>query len=991
MASIQQLKSARDKAISLTQNGLPPATKNQFFGVGPITDMTLNEVDARLLRFEFDAWLEANYPKLDDKGNRIGSFTTAEIGRGMHRGYPADKVLNDMMREIHRYFGFPKSNKMAVGLGGGHSGFTAAAIHMVTANDPEQIVFIDTPKPESEAAKAGGFFRQSWGTQLTELHRFATNGDESRLIFAEGEGSIPSAEFLKERGVKLFFGVGHETTGATTYTEEEIRNLLAWIDMNPAEHHAIIDATSLLGAMPWADDLVEQMTVKCNMFMPFQKAIGGVSGYYVISLTPVALNLIDENQKDPSWAIPRQLKIAVPRDAKMPLTSEKTTELGPIYDAENDVMKGGIINTFSTLAFAETTFAILRNEKNIGDVKTLNERSRTNRDIVNNWIAASDLFQLGVERETARGAAVTLLKVTDSDIDDLAVHERIIVKSKQMLGYEGITHSDGSHEKGLDAARYVNAFPGSPGDYRAWIGGIRPQEDISALLENIQFCYLRAKIAVIEELLDAAGEGYDSAVVSAADGNTRVDDANRAYKVLVADLIGMVFDADGNADYSEVKAYIESKGGEFHLGAAGDDAALAKGKLHFFYQPELSREDELLAQTAEGQYDAVIAAATFLPAASKFELGGVRIGAGTGNMGSASWGGGNGDGGVAPLMNTPSFNSRATAQTAMKALLKVLPDLQVEKMHELVVAGDFDTGKNLAEYPTTKLEGKRLAVIGYGNIGREVAKLGAAFGMQVTVYARSVHQQWIESEGFAFAASIVAAAKDADVISPHTGLGALNADTGVFSNAGIINAEVFSVMKQGAVLVNYDRGEVVDIDALDAALSSGQISYAAIDADLFKDPASGELFGPMVPYRNIHHKHEGKMELLPHAAADTEHMSRVEGAKQAVDQIYGVIQFAKVTNLKGDLPEGYSNAGAKTVNGVGKVSASSVSTLDDAQLQQLSDAAHMMAAYWGAINATQDADRRAALVAEYSEQMVLQSNVYGTLMQQCGLQGPFGE
>ncbi|WP_271272724.1 NAD(P)-dependent oxidoreductase [Aliamphritea hakodatensis] len=991
MASIQQLKSARDTAISLTGNGLPPTTKNQFFGVGPITDMTLNEVDARLLRFEFDAWLEANYPKLDDKGNRIGSFTTAEIGRGMHRGYPADKVLNDMMREIHRYFGFPKSNKMAVGLGGGHSGFTAAAIHMVTANDPDQIVFVDTPKPESDAAKAGGFFRQSWGTQLTELHRFATNGDENRLIFAEGEGSIPSADFLKERGVKLFFGVGHETTGATTYTEAEIRNLLAWIDMNPAEHHAIIDATSLLGAMPWADDVVEQMMVKCNMFMPFQKAIGGVSGYYVISLTPAAINLIDENQKDPSWAIPRQLKIAVPRDAKMPLTSEKTTELGPIYDAANDVMKGGIINTFSTLAFAETTFAILRNEKNIGDVKTLNDRSRANRDIVNNWIAASDLFQLGVENETARGAAVTLLKVTDSDIDDPAVHERIIVKSKQMLGYEGITHSDGSHEKGLDVARYVNAFPGSPGDYRAWIGGIRPQDDISALLENIQFCYLRAKIAVIEELLDAAGESYDSAVAAAAGSNARVDDANRAYKVLVADLIGMVFDADGNADYSEVKAYIESKGGEFHLGPVGDEAALAKGKLHFFYQPELSREDELLAQTSEGQYDAVIAAATFLPAAAKFELGGVRIGAGTGNMGSASWGGGNGDGGVAPLMNTPSFNSRATAQTAMKALLKVLPDLQVEKMHELVVAGEFDTGKNLAEYPTTKLEGKRLAVIGYGNIGREVAKLGAAFGMQVTVYAREAHRQWIESEGFSFAATIVEAAKDADVISPHTGLGALNADTGVFSNAGIINADVFSAMKQGAVLVNYDRGEVVDIDALDAALSSGQISYAAIDADLFKDPASGELSGPMVPYRNIHHKHEGKMELLPHAAADTEHMSRVEGARQAVDQIYGVIQFAKVTNLKGDLPEGYSNAGAKTVNGVGKVSASSVANLDDAQLQQLSDAAHMMAAYWGAINATQDADRRAALIAEYSEQMVLQSNIYGSVLQQNGLQGPFSK
>ena len=480
MVSIAQLKSARSAAIASTKDGAPSATSNQFFGVGPITDMTQNEMDARLLRFEFDSWIEANYPKLDDKGNQIGNFTTAEIGRGMHRGYPADKVLNDMMREMHRYFGFPKKNKMAVGLGGGHSGFTAAALHLMNANNSDQIVFVDTPKPESDAARAGGFFRQSWGTQLTELQRYAENGDESRLLFAEGEGNIPSAEFLQSKGVKLFFGVGHETTGATTYTEQEIRNLIEWIDLNPSEHHAVIDATSLLGAMPWPQTLVDQILDKCNMFMPFQKAIGGVSGYYVVSLTPQALELIDNNQKDPSWAIPRQLKIAVSTDASLPLSSQKSTALGPIYDPQTDSMLGGIINTYSTLAFAETTFGILRNEKNVGDVYTLNARSTKNRDTVNAWIAASSLFELGVEQEEARGAAVTLLKVTDSDITDDSVHQRIVAKSKQMLGYEGITHADGTHEDGLDVARYVNAFPGSPGDYRAWIGGIRPQADITA-------------------------------------------------------------------------------------------------------------------------------------------------------------------------------------------------------------------------------------------------------------------------------------------------------------------------------------------------------------------------------------------------------------------------------------------------------------------------------------------------------------------------------
>ena len=120
----ETLQNIRQAALKATAGGPPQRTGNPFFGVGPITDGVADEAEARLLRFEFDHWLETNYRKLDDKGRDLGPFTAGEIGRSMHRGYPADKVLLDMMREIHRYFGFAKANKMAVGLGGGHSGFT---------------------------------------------------------------------------------------------------------------------------------------------------------------------------------------------------------------------------------------------------------------------------------------------------------------------------------------------------------------------------------------------------------------------------------------------------------------------------------------------------------------------------------------------------------------------------------------------------------------------------------------------------------------------------------------------------------------------------------------------------------------------------------------------------------------------------------------------------------------------------------------------------
>ena len=104
-----------------------------------------------------------------------------------------------------------------------------------------------------------------------------------------------------------------------------------------------------------------------------------------------------------------------------------------------------------------------------------------------------------------------------------------------------------------------------------------------------------------------------------------------------------------------------------------------------------------------------------------------------------------------------------------------------------------------------------------------------------------------------------------------------------------------------------------------------------------------------------------------------------------------MITLRKVTNLKGDLPAGYTDAGAKTVNGVGKVNQSSISNLETAQVQQLSDSAHQMAAFWGAVNATQDPQRKAQLIAQYSEQLVLNSNLYTTLMQQQGLQGPLAK
>jgi lactate dehydrogenase-like 2-hydroxyacid dehydrogenase/phosphoserine aminotransferase len=984
MLSNGELQAARTEAIERTKAGAPAIPFNPFFGVGPITDATKDEVDSRLRRFEFDRWIEATYRKLDDTGKDIGAFTTAELSRSMHRGYPADKILLDMMRAIHRYFEFPKSNRIAVGLGGGHSGYTVCVQHLLNANDVGQKVYVDTPRPESGSAGASGFFRQSWATQLIEMHRFAEKGDENRIHFADKEGAIPSAKTLAELGISIFVGVGHETTGANSYTNAEINELLTWLDGDPENRHAVFDATSMLGAMPWTPEVVRAVMAKCCLFMPFQKAIGGISGYFVASFTPSALALIERNQSNPSWAIPRQLKIAPPLDPKQPLSSKRSVDAGPFYDAEEDKMLGGVINTYSALAFAETTFGLLQAERRVGSVVEMNKRSAANRETVNDWVAKNPLFGLVVEEEERRGAAVTLLRVNDGAISSSDLHARIIARSKQILGYEGITHPNGDHETGLDAARYVNAFPGTPGDYRAWIGGIREPGDITALLDNLEYAYLRAKIVVIEEELTKRGVPVEYAADSKASDTVR----EGTFKVLIADAIGLRFDRDGRLDHSELAAYVDEKGGVFHEGSVKGKSVADDGKIHFFYQPHLSTADEILAETDQGQYDALIAAATFIPSAAKFRLGGVRIGTGTGNMGSASWGGPNGEGGEALLMNTPGINSRATAQMAFKALLKVLPDLPVNELHSRVVNNDFDTGKNLAEYPTEKLEGKKIAILGYGNIGRALARIAKAFQMDVVIYARPSHRDNILAEGYEYADSAAAAAKGADVLSVHLGLGKQNPETGMFSNAGFVGREVLSALNDRAVLLNYDRGELVDVAALDEALTSGKVRHAAIDADVFKT-ADG-VTGPMKPYLSLLPKHADRLELLPHAAADTDHPTRVAGAKQAVDQIVDAIRNRLATNPKGDLPDGYRSKGAKSPTGVGQVTHSDLAALagNSAFLEELRRVNETIVSIVGALDAVSDPAHRARIIERYRPLLAANALRQQHLLTSAGLVAP---
>ena len=125
----------------------------------------------------------------------------AEISRSMHCGFPAEAILLNMMHNIHRYFGFTKSNPMAVGLGAGHSDYSAAVAHLMNPNNSDREVFVDTPEPETPAAMTSGFLYQSWGTQILEFQEHAQYGNISKVVLADQEGSILISDEIERRSV----------------------------------------------------------------------------------------------------------------------------------------------------------------------------------------------------------------------------------------------------------------------------------------------------------------------------------------------------------------------------------------------------------------------------------------------------------------------------------------------------------------------------------------------------------------------------------------------------------------------------------------------------------------------------------------------------------------------------------------------------------------------------------------------------------------------
>lgn len=153
----------------------------------------------------------------------------------------------------------------------------------------------------------------------------------------------------------------------------------------------------------------------------------------------------------------------------------------------------------------------------------------------------------------------------------------------------------------------------------------------------------------------------------------------------------------------------------------------------------------------------------------------------------------------------------------------------------------------LLTHPISELSEMTLGIVGFGELGKGVARIGKAFGMEVLVCARPGVDTVPDGR-----VSFDELLGRADVISLHCPLDD--------ATRGLFGADQFRAMKTSAVLINTARGGLVDSQALASALRDGEIRAAAIDVLPQEPPADGD---PLLDYQG------DNLMLTPHIAWGT--------------------------------------------------------------------------------------------------------------------------
>lgn len=173
------------------------------------------------------------------------------------------------------------------------------------------------------------------------------------------------------------------------------------------------------------------------------------------------------------------------------------------------------------------------------------------------------------------------------------------------------------------------------------------------------------------------------------------------------------------------------------------------------------------------------------------------------------------------VTNVPDYGTRSVAQHVFALLLELTQHVGYHA--QTVREGQWNKSLDFCYWdrPLVELAELKLGIVGYGRIGRAVAEIGRAFGMEILVSSRSEKQGVTQ-------VSLEELFRLSDVISLHCPLTA--------ENKGMINAARLELMKPGAFLINTSRGPLIVEQDLADALNAGRIAGAALDVLAVEPP-----------------------------------------------------------------------------------------------------------------------------------------------------------
>ena len=181
-----------------------------------------------------------------------------------------------------------------------------------------------------------------------------------------------------------------------------------------------------------------------------------------------------------------------------------------------------------------------------------------------------------------------------------------------------------------------------------------------------------------------------------------------------------------------------------------------------------------------------------------------------------------------PVCNIVAYSTESVVQHTFACLLALCSRLR--EYDRAVQAGDWSRSPlfTLLDYPISEIAGKTLGIIGYGAIGRRVAEVARAFGMQVLV-AESAVPGRSDADRTPLAQLLAAV----DVLSIHCPLSDYTRH--------LIDADALAQMRPHAILLNMARGGIVHETALLQALQHGVIAAAASDVLTVEPPSAGHV------------------------------------------------------------------------------------------------------------------------------------------------------